>query len=112
MIKLIVFDLDGVLMDAKEIHYEALNDALQEQYKIRWDEHIRIYDGLKTKEKLLMLTKSKGLPIDLHEQVWQNKQKNTLNKLQNIKSNTKLCNIIKTLIENNYYIAVCSNSIR
>lgn len=112
MIKLIVFDLDGVLMDAKEIHYQALNDALQEEYRIGWDEHLRIYDGLKTKEKLLMLTKSKGLPIDLHEQVWLNKQKNTLNKLQNIKSNTKLCNIMRLLVENNYYIAVCSNSIR
>ena len=28
MIKLIIFDLDGVLVDAKEIHYQALNKAL------------------------------------------------------------------------------------
>ena len=28
MIKLIIFDLDGVLVDAKEIHYQALNTAL------------------------------------------------------------------------------------
>ncbi len=27
-IKLLIFDLDGVLIDAKEIHYEALNLAL------------------------------------------------------------------------------------
>ena len=28
MIKLIVFDLDGVLVEAKNIHFDALNDAL------------------------------------------------------------------------------------
>ena len=28
MIKLIIFDLDGVLVDARELHYEALNRAL------------------------------------------------------------------------------------
>lgn len=27
MIKLILFDLDGVLVDAKKIHYETLNKA-------------------------------------------------------------------------------------
>ena len=30
MIKLIIFDLDGVLVDAKEIHYESLNKALKQ----------------------------------------------------------------------------------
>ena len=29
MIKLIIFDLDGVLVDARELHYEALNLALK-----------------------------------------------------------------------------------
>ena len=27
-IKLIIFDLDGVLVEAKNIHYDALNEAL------------------------------------------------------------------------------------
>jgi beta-phosphoglucomutase-like phosphatase (HAD superfamily) len=30
MIKLIIFDLDGVLVDAKKIHFDALNCALAE----------------------------------------------------------------------------------
>ena len=30
MIKLIVFDLDGVLVEAKQIHYDTLNQALRE----------------------------------------------------------------------------------
>ena len=29
MIKLIIFDLDGVLVDARELHYTALNKALE-----------------------------------------------------------------------------------
>ena len=30
MIKLIIFDLDGVLVDIKKIHFESLNQALRE----------------------------------------------------------------------------------
>ena len=29
MIKAIIFDLDGVLVDTKQIHFEALNAALK-----------------------------------------------------------------------------------
>ena len=48
MIKLIIFDLDGVLVDAKEIHYQALNKALSnidKKYVINREEHIFKYDG-------------------------------------------------------------------
>ena len=31
MIKAIIFDLDGVLVDTKQIHFEALNSALKKQ---------------------------------------------------------------------------------
>lgn len=112
MIKLIIFDLDGVLVDAKQIHYEALNDALGDQYKISWSEHIQKYDGLKTKQKLLMLSSDKGLPLDLHDSVWTSKQKNTLAKLSNIQPKYKLCSLIQTLVDHNYHVAVCSNSVR
>ena len=52
MIKLIIFDLDGVLVEAKTIHYESLNKSLGEKYSIEWNEHLSIYDGLKTNQKL------------------------------------------------------------
>ena len=77
-IKFVIFDLDGVLVEAKEIHYEALNEALGEKYIITWGEHLSRYDGLKTSQKLEMLTKDKGLPINLYEEVWINKQKLTI----------------------------------
>ena len=66
MLELILFDLDGVLIDAKEIHYMALNAALGSQYSISPQDHINIYDGRKTQEKLELLTKNKGLPRDQH----------------------------------------------
>ena len=46
-IKLIIFDLDGVLVEAKQIHYEALNEALGEKYAISWNESL--YQGDNTK---------------------------------------------------------------
>ena len=36
MIKLIIFDLDGVLVEAKNLHFKALNKALGEEYSISW----------------------------------------------------------------------------
>lgn len=112
MIELVIFDLDGVLLDAKEIHYNALNSSLPNQYKITWDEHINQYDGLKTKQKLEMLTKQKGLPEDLHDSIWQKKQIETLEKISKIRPNTEIKNLIKRLSSDGYKIAVCSNSIR
>ena len=112
MIKLIIFDLDGVLVEAKNIHFDALNEALGSKYKIEWNEHLSKYDGLKTKQKLEMLTKEKGLPIDLYDTVWEEKQKLTLIKLSNLKPSTQLQNCISSLVNEGYKIACCSNSIR
>tara|TARA_A100001515_G_C4478185_1_gene179146 strand:- start:296 stop:451 length:156 start_codon:yes stop_codon:yes gene_type:complete len=36
--KLVIFDLDGVLIDSKDHHYEALNQALGEEYAISREE--------------------------------------------------------------------------
>jgi beta-phosphoglucomutase-like phosphatase (HAD superfamily) len=47
MIKLIIFDLDGVLVEAKQIHFDTLNQSLyevSEKYVISETEHHSIYD--------------------------------------------------------------------
>ena len=69
MIKLVIFDLDGVLVEAKNIHFEAFNKALG-KYAISWDEHLSTYDGLKTNQKLNMLTTFKGLDKEKHKEIW------------------------------------------
>ena len=112
MIKLIIFDLDGVLVEAKNIHYDALNEALGEKYSIGWNEHLSIYDGLKTTQKLKMLSEHKDLPKDKYSDIWDTKQKITLQKLKKLKPNKKLINIMEQLTQADYKIAVCSNSIR
>ena len=71
-IKAVIFDLDGVLVEAKEWHYLALNKALKHfGFKIDRIEHLTTYDGLPTKVKLNRLSKEKRLPIKL-QSLFQN----------------------------------------
>ena len=112
MIKLIIFDLDGVLVEAKNIHFDALNGALGTDYEISWAEHLSTYDGLKTNQKLEMLSERKGLPTELHKEVWDKKQKYTLQMLKKLKPNQTLQLVMNALSEDGYKLAVCSNSIR
>lgn len=114
--KLIIFDLDGVLVDAKDIHYEALNAAIENiagsQYTISPEEHLHTYDGLKTYQKLELLTKNKQLDKSLHTKIWNEKQKTTLCEFRKIKSNPNLIEIFEFLKGKNALIACCSNSIK
>ncbi|MDB4342803.1 HAD-IA family hydrolase [bacterium] len=106
-----MFDLDGVLVEAKNIHFDALNKALGD-YAISWNEHLSTYDGLKTFQKLDMLTKEKGLPIEEHQRIWEDKQKYTLQMLGELKPSKSISAAISSLSKNGYKIACCSNSIR
>jgi len=66
-IQAVIFDMDGVLIDAKDWHYEALNKALGLfGYAISRHDHLVTYDGLPTRKKLEMLTLERGLPAGLH----------------------------------------------
>lgn len=112
MKKLIIFDLDGVLVEAKTIHYDALNKALGEDYKIEWSDHLSLYDGLKTNQKLEILTKNKGLPVSLHKKIWDLKQKYTIEALSNLGPSHQLIECLSTLTSEGYKVACCSNSIR
>ena len=100
MYKLVIFDLDGVLYDSKEIHFQALNIALEKVDKklvISFDEHTNIYDGLTTKTKLDLLTQKKGLNKSDHKKIWKYKQDETQNLLNQIKPNKRLISILKEL---------------
>lgn len=116
MIKLIVFDLDGVLVSTKELHYVSLNRSLSDidsKYEINLNEHYELYDGLPTMRKLKMLTQYKNLPLEFYEQINRNKQKYTFDLIrETIKKDERLIEIFKKLKSENYKIYVASNSIR
>lgn len=115
MIKLIVFDLDGVLFEAKHTHFNTLNKALRgedEKYVISWDEHLSFFDGLKTNEKLFKLTKDRGLNVSSHKRIWDEKQRLTLKELHNLEPSIDLQDTFSKLVEEGYKIACGSNSVR
>lgn len=113
-IKAVLFDMDGVLIEAKDWHYEALNQALQLfGYEINRFEHLTSYDGLPTSMKLKKLTLEKGLPNQLHGFINEMKQQYTVSMIQNLcrpRFNHEYA--LSKLKSEGYRLAVGSNSIR
>ena len=115
MEKAIIFDLDGVLVDSKEIHFNALNLALSDydkKYVITQEDQDKIYEGLTTRSKLDILNKTKGLPKDAYESIWQNKQGYTSKLFQGIGKDPALIMILNVIKQRGFKIGVASNSIR
>ena len=115
MIKLIIFDMDGVLVDLKDLHFVTLNEALKtigNQYVISYQEHLSKFDGLKTLDKLDILSKERSLPENLHKTVWTLKQQKTLEYIEQLSPSQSILQTLKELKSLGYLIAVASNSIR
>lgn len=113
-IKAVLFDMDGVLIDAKDWHYEAMNKALSLfGYTIERYEHLTSYDGLPTSVKLEKLSVEKGLPRSLHKFINEMKQRYTMTEIHN-KCRPVFIHeyALSRLKSEGYKIAVCSNSIR
>jgi HAD superfamily hydrolase (TIGR01509 family) len=113
-IKAILFDMDGVLIDAKEWHYEALNKALELfGMPISRFDHLATFDGLPTRKKLEILSLERGLPTELHEFVNEMKQLYTMEivhtRCKPVFEHEYTLSILKSM---GYKLAVCSNSVR
>lgn len=113
-IKAILFDMDGVLIDAKDWHYEALNQSLAIfGMEINRYDHLVTYDGLPTKKKLEMLTLERGLPKALHSFINDMKQEFTFQLgYAKCKPTFNHQYALSHLKAEGYRMASCSNSIR
>lgn len=114
--KLVVFDLDGVLLDFCEVHYEALNRAIAEvagqAFCISRDEHESTYNGRSTWSKLTMLVDQKGLSSGLTETIFIRKQELTALAVSTVSPSTALQSMLLRLRGAGYQTACATNCIR
>ncbi len=113
-IKAILFDMDGVLVDATEWHYEAMNRALGLfGYSISRYDHLSTYNGLPTRKKLEMLSVQTNLPPATHGLISRVKQAYTKEEiLAKCRPIFEIEYMLSRLKRDGYRLAVCSNSIR
>ena len=114
MIKVIIFDLDGVLVDTKLIHFKALNLALK-KFKIseiKYEDHVKIFDGLPTIKKLNLIAKKKKISKKNFSKIQKFKQKFTLKLLkESVVYNMNTINLFKKLSKK-YKLAVATNAVK
>ena len=113
-LKLLIFDLDGVLVETKIIHFKSLNLALSKIgfEEIEYDEHLKRFDGLPTAKKIEILLKEKRINkknISKINALKQNYTKKLLNK--ELKFNQRLFNLFKKLSKK-YTLVVATNAIK
>lgn len=114
MIKAILFDLDGVLVNMPEGHYEALNKALGYfGAEINKDEHQNHFNGLPTRKKIEELERQGRLPGGLREFINTIKQKHTKEIIPKycIPDYSKII-LLKHLKRKGFKLACCSNSVK
>ena len=113
-IKAVIFDMDGVLIDAKDWHYEALNKSLRLfGLEISRYDHLVTFDGLPTKDKLKMLSLESNLPESLHDFINEMKQIYTMEIVYaKCKPTFYHQYALSNLKQEGYKLAVGSNSIK
>lgn len=114
MIKAVIFDMDGVLIDAKEWHYDALNRALRLfGLEISLADHLTTFDGLPTRRKLEIMSITENFPRSLHGLV------NSLKQIYTMELVSSRCRpsfiheyALSCLKREGFKLGVASNSVR
>lgn len=115
MNKAVLFDLDGVLVDACDWHYEALNRALREvaDYEISRHDHETRFNGLPTKVKLRMLADEGVITEDQMGAISDLKQFLTTQVIEDLcKKDESKVQLMRKLTQQGFKIACVTNSIR
>lgn len=113
-IRAVIFDMDGVLIDAKEWHYEALNRALALfGFAISRHEHETRFDGLPTSVKLKHVSAETSLPVALHSFINHMKQRYTRDLAEEfLRPRLHHVDALRRLRCAGYRVGVASNSLR
>ena len=115
-IKAIIFDLDGVLIDARTLHYEAFRQAFESlcpPHTLSWKEHEDLYDGLSTRQKLEKMIDMKIILKEDAARISSEKQRITNILIEKtVKARPYLINLLKTLRSEGYTLVCATNSIR
>lgn len=113
---MVVFDLDGVIFDSKDLHYESLNRALEDlapDFVISYTDHVARFDGLPTSKKLDILTRDAGLDPKLHAEIKRRKQEYTESALEDsIAPAPNLIALFSSLKEDGIKVYVATNAVR
>lgn len=114
MVDAVIFDMDGVLIDAREWHFDALNQALNIfGFDISKQDHLERFDGLPTRVKLEILSAEKQLPRVLHKSINSIKQERTLRiAAEKCYPIPNVLSVVSNLSNQGVKLGVATNSIR
>lgn len=115
-IKAILFDLDGVLVNSRVLHYETFRDALfrvtSSKY-ITWSEHETEFDGLSTRKKIAKCIEKGWISEGEGDSLFEIKQTFTMERLpQTVTPRESLRLLLITLNNQGFRLFCCSNSIK
>lgn len=115
MIKALLFDLDGVLVDLCGVHYESFNKALAALgYPIiESQDHDGNFNGLPTNKKIdILIGRGADIPESHRRRLWELKQKYTWGEIAKLKPRPKLIKLLSGLYGQEYLLGVVTNSVR
>lgn len=116
-LKLVIFDMDGVLVDACDWHKAAFNAALLElcDYQISEEDHYSTFNGLPTSIKLQKLAEMGVVKDDpkIHKEINKLKQEKTIEIIEErAEYDMSKANLFSWLKLKNIKVACFTNSIR
>ena len=115
MIRLAIFDLDGVLVDACEWHRQALNRALRavSDYEISLEDHVSTFNGIPTRVKLAKLVELEIVEEGQIEEIYRLKQDLTVQLIEeSAHERQEKIDLVNWLKEKGVKVACYTNSIR
>ncbi len=112
MIKAVVFDMDGVVIDSEIIHTRAIKEALKQELGLDVDkDEILEYIGLFYPEKLEKILKKRNIQKDVNK-LTERAKMIFKGLTKHVRLMPGFLDLIKTVIKNNFKTALASSSPR